>query len=107
MLGKIMVLEEERQRLRAPAALRPRSIVDAPATGHGLAFLKVPLAASRAVPVGPVGHNARRILALLRDPERTALVVVAIPEEMAVVEALEFHRAGRGRGRDRAAAPSC
>ena len=67
-------------------------MVDAPATGHGLAFLKVPLAASRAVPVGPVGHNARRILKLLRDPERTGLVVVAIPEEMAVVEALEFHR---------------
>ena len=63
-------------------------ILDAPATGHGLSFLKVPLAASQAVPVGPVGHNARRILALLRDPERTALVLVAIPEEMAVVEAV-------------------
>ena len=52
----------------------------------------MPLAASEAVPVGPVGANARRILALLRDPERTALAIVAIPEEMAVVEALEFHR---------------
>jgi anion-transporting ArsA/GET3 family ATPase len=42
--------------------------------------------------LGPVGHNARRVLKLLQDPERTGLVVVAIPEEMAVVEALEFHR---------------
>jgi anion-transporting ArsA/GET3 family ATPase len=67
-------------------------ILDAPATGHGLAFLKVPLVASEAVPVGPVGANARKILALLRDPARTALVLVAIPEEMAVVEAAEFHR---------------
>ena len=67
-------------------------ILDAPATGHGLAFLKVPLAASQAVPVGPVGNNARRVLELLRDAERTALVMVAIPEEMAVVEAQEFHR---------------
>jgi anion-transporting ArsA/GET3 family ATPase len=90
VLGKIMVLEEERERWRG---LRFDTIVlDAPATGHGLAFLKVPLAASNAVPVGPVGHNARRILSLLRDPARTALVVVAIPEEMAVVEALEFQR---------------
>lgn len=91
VLGRIMVYEEARARLsRRPAW--DLIVVDAPATGHGLAFLKVPLAASRAVPVGPVGHNARRILKLLRDPERTGLVVVAIPEEMAVVEALDFHR---------------
>lgn len=91
VLGKIMVLEEARARL----SQRPQwdlVVVDAPATGHGLAFLKVPLAASAAVPVGPVGHNARRVLAMLRDPGRTALVVVAIPEEMAVVEAVQFHR---------------
>lgn len=89
VLGKIMILEEE----RVGFPRRPRYdllIVDAPATGHGLSFLKVPLAASNAVPVGPVGHNARRILSLLRDPKRTALAVVAIPEEMAVVEAIEF-----------------
>jgi anion-transporting ArsA/GET3 family ATPase len=91
VLGKIMVLEEARTGL----ARRPTwdmIVLDAPATGHGLAFLKVPLAASRAVPVGPVGHNARRVLRLVRDAHRTALVVVAIPEEMAVVEALDFHR---------------
>ena len=94
VLGKILVLEEE----RAGWPRRPRYdllIVDAPATGHGLSFLKVPLAASNAVPVGPVGHNARRILSLLRDPERTALAVVAIPEEMAVVEAIEFAGSAR------------
>jgi len=93
VLGKIMVLEEARRRLsREP--LYDLIVVDAPATGHGLAYLKVPLAASRAIPVGPIGHNARRILQLLRDPARTALVVVAAPEEMAVVEAVElFHAA--------------
>ena len=91
VLGKIMTLEEARERFsRKP--LYDLIVVDAPATGHGLSFLKVPLAASEAVPVGPVGHNARRILSLLRDPDRTALAVLAIPEEMAVVEAIEFHR---------------
>jgi anion-transporting ArsA/GET3 family ATPase len=91
VLGKIMVMEEARTGLaRRPA--RDLIVLDAPATGHGLAFLKVPLAASRAIPVGPVGHNARRVLRLVRDAKRTALVVVAIPEEMAVVEALDFHR---------------
>jgi anion-transporting ArsA/GET3 family ATPase len=91
LLGKIMVLEEARERL----SRRPRYdliIVDAPATGHGLSFLKVPLAASEAVPIGPVGTNARKILRLLRDRTKTALAIVAVPEEMAVVEATELHR---------------
>lgn len=88
VLGKIMDLEG------ATAGRRPRFdliLVDAPATGHGLAFLKVPQAASKAIPVGPVGANARRIERLLQDRKRTGLVIVAIPEEMAVVEAVELH----------------
>jgi anion-transporting ArsA/GET3 family ATPase len=91
VLGKIMVLVESQAR-RSHRPLHDLVIVDAPATGHGLAFLKVPLAASEAVPVGPVGNNARRILRMLRDPERTALGIVAIPEEMAAVEAGELNR---------------
>ncbi|HXK11635.1 MAG TPA: ArsA family ATPase [Vicinamibacteria bacterium] len=90
-LGKIMVLEEARARF-SHRPLWDLIVLDAPATGHGLQFLKVPLAASAAVPVGPIGHNARRVLALLRDPAKTALVLVAVPEEMAVVEAVQFHR---------------
>jgi len=92
VLGKIMVMEEARA---SRFSSRPRYdliIVDAPATGHGISFLKVPLAASRAVLAGPIGHNARRILSLLQDEDRTALVIVAIPEEMAAVEARELHR---------------
>ena len=91
VLGKIMVLVDSHARF-SHRPVHDLVIVDAPATGHGLAFLKVPLAASEAVPVGPVGNNARRILRLLRDPERTAVGIVAIPEEMAAVEAAEMHR---------------
>lgn len=89
-LGKIMVLEEQKDAW----SRRPTYdlvVVDAPATGHGLSFLRVPGAAFDAVPVGPVHSNAAKILKLLRDPKKTALVIVAIPEEMAVVEALQFH----------------
>jgi len=89
VLGKIMMLEDARARF-SHKPVWDLIVVDAPATGHGLVFLKVPLAASSAVPIGPVGANARRILDLIRDPGRTALVVVSIPEEMAVVEALQF-----------------
>ena len=89
VLGKIMVLEEARARF-SQKPLWDLVVVDAPATGHGLAFLRVPLAASAAAPVGPIGHNARRVLTMLRDRRRTALVLVAVPEEMAVVEAVQF-----------------
>jgi anion-transporting ArsA/GET3 family ATPase len=95
LLGKIVVLSEERRGFPR----RPRYdhvIVDLPATGHGLALLKVPMAASAAIPVGPVGHQARWILKALRDPAWTALLVVAIPEEMAIVEALELQQAAAG-----------
>jgi anion-transporting ArsA/GET3 family ATPase len=92
LLGRIVVAAEETSGLRR----RPRYdlvIADLPATGHGLAMLKVPLAASAAIPVGPVGRQARAILGTLRDPEFTALAIVAVPEEMAVVEALELQDA--------------
>lgn len=91
MLGKILQLEQQRVARDGP----PRFdfiVVDAPSTGHGLSFLKVPLAAAAAVPVGPVGHHARRVSELLRDRARCGLVIVALPEEMAVVEAEQFHR---------------
>jgi len=90
-LGKLMVLVEAHERW-SKRPLYDLVLVDAPATGHGLSLLKVPIAASEAVPVGPVGHNARRILALLRDKKKTGLVIVTMPEEMAVVEAMQFHR---------------
>jgi anion-transporting ArsA/GET3 family ATPase len=91
LLGKILVIEEARDGWQR----RPRYdlvLVDAPATGHGLSFLKVPIAARAAAPIGPIGANAKRILNLLRDARRTALVIVTVPEEMAVVEAAWFHR---------------
>jgi anion-transporting ArsA/GET3 family ATPase len=90
LLGRILLLEQQRGRGRRPHY--DLIVVDTPATGHGLESLEVPRAASRAIPVGPVGNNARRILELLKDPQRTALAIVAVPEEMAVQEAIELHR---------------
>jgi len=94
ILGKIVDSVEEKGRW----SRRPQFdlvIADLPATGHGLSLLKVPSAASAAIPVGPVGRQARWIQKALRDRQRTGLVVVAIPEEMAVVEALEFDQSAR------------
>jgi anion-transporting ArsA/GET3 family ATPase len=90
LLGKILTLEEAREGW----SKRPRYdliVLDAPATGHGLSLLQVPVAASKAARLGPVGRNASRILGLLQDPKKTAVGLVAIPEEMAVVEAIDLH----------------
>lgn len=74
-----------------------RVIVDAPATGHLKTLLDVPEATLKAVLVGPVNHNARKIRDLLLDPERTRLLVASLPEEMALQEALELIEFARER----------
>jgi anion-transporting ArsA/GET3 family ATPase len=97
VLGKIMVLEAVRESWSS----RPRYdliILDAPATGHGLSLLNVPAVTVKGIPVGPVSANARKILELLRDPKKTRTLLVAIPEEMAVVEAIELEGSLRGMG---------
>jgi anion-transporting ArsA/GET3 family ATPase len=96
-LGKVMVLEDAREGL-SKRYRYDLVILDAPATGHGLSLLSVPGAALDAVPVGPIGGHARRIVELLQDRTRTGIILVAIPEEMAVVEATELHAALRASG---------
>lgn len=64
-----------------------RIFVDAGASGHSLQFLQMPSAAVATFPSGLVHREATRVLALLRDPERTCVHVVATPEEMPVTEA--------------------
>jgi anion-transporting ArsA/GET3 family ATPase len=74
---------------------RPYDVVvlDAPSSGHALAMLAAPRSFSEAARVGPVHRQAERIDAALRDPERTAVVAVATPEEMPVAETLELRDA--------------
>lgn len=67
-----------------------RVVFDAPATGHLKTLIDVPAATLKAVLVGPLNHNARRIQDLLMNPERTRVVLVTLAEEMAVREALEL-----------------
>jgi anion-transporting ArsA/GET3 family ATPase len=85
------------------AQLEPRSggpgfdlaIVDAPATGHGLAMLRAPSTYASIARVGPVGRHAERIDTFIRDAAQTGVLTVALPEEMPVNETVEFERALR------------
>jgi len=68
-------------------------VLDAPASGHGLALLGAPQTFSEAARIGPIHRQASIISESLSDPERTAVVVVTLAEEMPVNETLELRDA--------------
>ena len=73
---------------------RPRwdlIVVDAPATGHGLTMFGAPRAMMDLTVAGPFYENAKQIADLIEDTQRTALLLVAIPEEMPVRETIELY----------------
>jgi anion-transporting ArsA/GET3 family ATPase len=80
---------------RAGGAAFDLAIVDAPATGHGLAMFRAPSTYASIARLGPVGRHAERIDSFLRDPAQTGVLTVALPEEMPVNETVEFERALR------------
>ncbi|HEX4363908.1 MAG TPA: ArsA-related P-loop ATPase [Solirubrobacteraceae bacterium] len=61
-------------------------VVDAPATGHGVAVLSAPRTFAAAAGSGPIARQGKIIDAMLSDPEQTAIVAVAKAEELAVSE---------------------
>lgn len=67
-------------------------IVDAPATGHGLALLEIPAIVSNATKIGPLKTDADLINHLLHDPKQTQVLLATLPEEMPVTEAIEMNR---------------
>jgi len=65
-------------------------IVDAPASGHGLAMLTTPSTFGDIARVGPIQRQAYKVRDMLRDGDRTGYLAVALPEEMPVNETLEL-----------------
>lgn len=77
---------------------RPRFdvvVFDGPATGHGLDMLRVPKIILEVAPAGVLRRDAQRAVDMFRDPARSGLVVVTLPEEMPVTETVELVRAVR------------
>ncbi len=66
-------------------------VVDAPATGHSLQYLRMPRAAYDAFGAGVVRTEASKVMALLLDAERTAVCPVTTAEEMPVNETIETY----------------
>jgi anion-transporting ArsA/GET3 family ATPase len=90
-IGKVWDLAQIEPRAGGPA--HDLAIVDAPATGHGLAMLRAPGTYANIARVGPVGRHSERIDSFLRDRRQTGVLAVALPEEMPVNETVEFERA--------------
>ncbi len=66
-------------------------VVDAPATGHSLQYLRMPRAAYDTFGSGLVRTEATKVMALLSDPTRTAVCPVTTAEEMPVNETIEMY----------------
>jgi len=66
-------------------------VVDAPASGHSLPLLAAPRTLGALARLGPVASLLEKMQALLADPKRTLVCLVAAPEELAVRETIELH----------------
>ena len=88
-IGKVWELAQHQRRTRGS---RPYDLVvlDAPATGHGLAMLEAPGTFASVARVGPVANQGRAVASFLSDPRRTAVLAVSTAEEMPVAETLEL-----------------
>lgn len=65
-------------------------ILDAPASGHAFSLLRLPRTLLETVAPGPMRYDAQRMQTALSDPERAEVLVVALPEEMPVDEAVDL-----------------
>lgn len=81
LLGKVKQLER--------SAAADFVVLDAPAAGHAVTFLQSARGLLDAVKVGPINTQARDVLDLLEDHRRCQVVLVTIPEETPVNEAVD------------------
>jgi anion-transporting ArsA/GET3 family ATPase len=65
-------------------------VVDMPSTGYGLAMFQSTQNFSNLFKTGPLYRDAAEMLETFEDPKKTALVIVALPEEMPLRESLEL-----------------
>jgi anion-transporting ArsA/GET3 family ATPase len=86
-MGKVWELVQPKRRIRGGRRY-DLVIVDAPATGHGVAIMRTPKTFADVARVGPVAQQGRAIHATISDASHTGVLAVALPEEMPVNETL-------------------
>jgi anion-transporting ArsA/GET3 family ATPase len=91
MLGKIWFHAEEKRKDGQPKY--DHLIVDCPATGHGIYFLRAPQIVIDVVPEGPLTDYAIKMRDMLEDKQKTAPIYVTLPEDMPINETIELRQA--------------
>jgi anion-transporting ArsA/GET3 family ATPase len=81
LLGKVKQLER--------SGTADFIVLDAPAAGHAITFLQSARSLLDSVSVGPINAQARDVLELLEDHDRCQVMLVTVPEETPVNEAVE------------------
>jgi anion-transporting ArsA/GET3 family ATPase len=81
LLGKVKQLER--------SGVADLVLLDAPAAGHAITFLQSARSLLDTVSVGPINAQARDVLKLLEDHTRCQVMLVTLPEETPVNEAVE------------------
>ncbi|MEL7207276.1 MAG: ArsA-related P-loop ATPase [Actinomycetota bacterium] len=81
ILGKVKQLERDE--------VADLIVLDAPAAGHAITFLRAAQALQDSVRVGPINSQAKDVLELLHDPARCQVMLVTLPEETPVNELVE------------------
>jgi anion-transporting ArsA/GET3 family ATPase len=94
-MGELLMIGKVAELARSPRGrrhARPYDLVvlDAPASGQLMALLKAPRTFGAIARVGPVARQTSEIDALLTDRERTGVILVTTPEQMAVSEAISL-----------------
>ena len=64
-------------------------VLDAPAAGHAITFLRAARSLLDTVRVGPIHNQAAEVMEMLTDAERCQVVLVTLPEETPVNELIE------------------
>lgn len=83
----ILILGKVKQLERGKAA--DLIVLDAPAAGHAITFLRSARGLLDAVTVGPIHTQAQDVLEMLTDPARCQVILVSLPEETPVNEVVE------------------
>jgi len=94
VMGKLWELAQIERRTE-DAAPYDLVIVDAPASGHGVAILRTPRTFADIARVGPIANQAQAIARTLADHAFTSVIAVCTPEEMPVNETLQLSDAVR------------